>query len=242
MERINDVLGYKNRKIYQNDNFFSFSLDSIILANFVNIRKSDIKICDLCTGNGIVPLILSLRTDKHVDGVEIQEEVYKLGIKSIEYNNLCGQINLFNEDINNFCGKHIEEYNIVTCNPPYFKVKAASNKNISVEKMIARHEVKTNLDDVCRIASKILCDKGTFALVHRTDRFIEVIESLKKYKLEPKRVMFIYNKIGDNSEMFFIESRKNGSSGLKIERPFVMRNEDNSYTDEYNKIIMDVRK
>ena len=110
------------------------------------------------------------------------------------------------------------------------------------EKMIARHEVKTNLDDVCRIASKILCDKGTFALVHRTDRFIEVVESLKKYKLEPKRVMFIYNKIGDNSEMFFIESRKNGSSGLKIEKPFVMRNEDNSYTDEYNKIIMDVRK
>lgn len=242
MERLNDILGYKNRKIYQNDNFFSFSLDSIILANFVNIRKNDRKICDLCTGNAVIPLILSLRTDKHIDGVEIQEEIYNLGEKSIKYNNLCGQINLFNEDINSFCGKHIEKYNIVTCNPPYFRVKEDSNKNISVEKMIARHEVKTNLDEVCKISSKILYDKGTFALIHRTDRFVEVIETLKKYKLEPKRIMFIYNKLDSTSEMFFVESRKNGSCGLKIEKPFIMRNDDNTYTDEYNKIILDVRK
>ena len=72
MEKLNDILGYKNRKIYQNDNFFSFSLDSIILANYVNIKKSDNKICDLCTGNAVIPLILSLRTNKDIDGVEIQ--------------------------------------------------------------------------------------------------------------------------------------------------------------------------
>ena len=242
MEKLNDILGYKNRKIYQNDNFFSFSLDSIILANYVNIKKSDNKICDLCTGNAVIPLILSLRTNKDIDGVEIQKKLYELGAKSVEYNNLCGQINLYNEDINNFCGKHADSYDIVTCNPPYFKVKTDSNKNISVEKMIARHEVKTNLDEVCRITSKILRDKGTFGLIHRTDRFIEVLNNLKKYNLEPKRIKFIYNKIDEESTIFFVESRKNGSSGLKIEKPFVLRKKDNSYTDEYNKLVVEVRK
>jgi len=242
MERIDDILGYTNRKVYQDSNFFSFSLDSIILANFVTIKKSDKCICDLCSGNGVIPLILSLRTKSKIIGVEIQKKIYDLGVKSISYNNLSDQIDFINDDINNFCGKNIEKYDVVTCNPPYFKNFVDSNKNLCVEKMIARHEVKTNLDEVCQISGKILKENGTFGLIHRTDRFIEVVSCLKKYKLEPKRVIFIYNMIDSVSNMFFIESRKNGSSGLKIEKPFILRNSDGSFSNEYNKIIMDVIK
>ena len=105
MERINDILGYKNRKIYQDDNFFSFSLDSVILANYSTIRKSDKNILDLCSGNGVVPLIMSLRTDKKIIGVEIQEDLVKLANKSIKYNKLDKQINMICSDIKEFITK-----------------------------------------------------------------------------------------------------------------------------------------
>ena len=80
MEVINDILGYKNRKIYQNDDYFLFSLDSIMLANFVTIRKRDKKILDLGTGNGVIPLIMTLRCDKKIECVEIQKHLYELSM------------------------------------------------------------------------------------------------------------------------------------------------------------------
>ena len=92
MERLDDILGYKNLKIYQNSNFFSFSLDSVILANYSNIRLKDKKIVDFCTGNGVVPLILSQRTTSNIIGVEVQEKLVELARKSVEYNKLESRI------------------------------------------------------------------------------------------------------------------------------------------------------
>ena len=99
MEVLNDILGYPNRKIYQNTDFFSFSLDSVMLSNFVTIRLRDKKILDLGTGNGVIPLILSLRTDKPIVGVEIQKSLSNLAEKSIRYNNLESQISIINCDM-----------------------------------------------------------------------------------------------------------------------------------------------
>lgn len=238
MIKLNDILGYKNRVIYQDDNFFCFSLDSVLLSNFCSIRKNDNKILDLCTGNGVVPFILSLRTDCKIEGVEVQKEIYELAEKSNYKNNLDNQITFYNLDVKDFCIKNrYNSYDLITCNPPYFPFNNNSNVNLSKEKLIARHEYLIKIEDIVHYSSCLLKDGGNFSLIHRTDRFVEIITLLKKYSLEPKRIIFIYNKISKGSQLFFVESQKNGSTGLKIEKPFIVYNEDNSYTEDYNKII-----
>ena len=238
MIKLHDILGYKNRVIYQDDNFFSFSLDSVLLSNFCSVRKKDKKILDFCTGNGIVPFIISLRTDSKIEGIEIQKKIYDLAIKSNKKNKLLDQITFYNMDVKNFCTKDkYDSYDLITCNPPYFRYTENSNVNLSCEKLIARHEYMINIEEIIKCSFKLLKDGGNFSLIHRTDRFIEVISLLKKYYLEPKRIIFIYNKLSKGSQLFFIESQKNGETGLKIEKPFIVYNEDNTYTSDYNFIM-----
>jgi len=240
MERIYDILGYKDLKIYQDSSFFSFSLDSIILANYSTIRDRDKKIVDFCTGNGVIPIILTRRCNKVIDGVEIQEKLYDLAIKSIKINNLEDRINIINDDVKDFSKNNLNVYDLVLCNPPYFKDLENSTKNISKEKMIARHEICINLDEVCHSANLVLKDNGTFSMIHRTERLIDVITCMKNNNIEPKRIMFIHEKKDLPSNMFLIEGQKNGKSGLKIDKPYILYNDDNTMTDEYKRIQVEV--
>ena len=121
---LNDLFDYENLKIYQIRGNFKFSLDSILLAEFVKITKNTKNILDLCSGNAPVPMILSTKTNAHIDAFEIQKHIYNLGIDSIKYNNLDKQITLYNADImeiDNYLNN--KKYDIITCNPPYFKVE-----------------------------------------------------------------------------------------------------------------------
>ena len=129
MEVINDVLGYKNRKIYQDTDCFAFSLDSIMLANFATIRMRDENIVDLGCGNGVIPLILSLRTSKKIIGVELQEKLFTLAKKSVSLNGLDSNISLIKQNIKDFAKneKNVNHFNLVVCNPPYFKVNEKKN-------------------------------------------------------------------------------------------------------------------
>ena len=241
MERINDILGYKNRKIYQDDNFFSFSLDSVILANYSTIRKSDKKILDLCSGNGVVPLIMSLRTDKKIIGVEIQEDLVKLANKSIKYNKLDKQISMICSDIKEFITKdRYDSYDLITCNPPYFN--NYDRVNLSYEKKIARHEILINLEEVISISSKLLKNGGNLSLVHRPERLVEIISLFNNYNIGISRIKFIYDKIDKPAVSILVEGRKNRKCSLKIDKPLIIKNSDGSYTDEYNKLIVEVVK
>ena len=241
MERINDILGYKNRKIYQDDNFFSFSLDSVILANYSTIRKSDKNILDLCSGNGVVPLIMSLRTDKKIIGVEIQEDLVKLANKSIKYNKLDKQINMICSDIKEFITKdRYDSYDLITCNPPYFN--NYDRVNLSYEKKIARHEILINLEEVISISSKLLKNGGNLSLVHRPERLVEIISLFNNYNIGISRIKFIYDRIDKPAVSILVEGRKNRKCSLKIDKPLIIKNSDGSYTDEYNKLIVEVVK
>lgn len=240
MEVLNDILGYPNRKIYQNTDFFSFSLDSVMLANFVSIRLRDKTILDLGTGNGVIPLILSLRTNKKIVGVEIQDNLTQLAKKSVLYNHLESQISIVCSDIKDFVSsEHIESFDVITCNPPYFKVNDKNYFNQSIEKKIARHEVKITLEEILSISSKLLKNNGTFALVHRTDRLLEIFDLFRKYHIEPKRVRFVHEFVHKPSTLVLIEGAKGGKAGLKIESPFIMKNA-SGYTEEYEKLLVEV--
>lgn len=230
---INDLVYFKDIKIVQNKDYFNFSLDSVLLPNFVEITRKTKKILDMCTGNAPIPLILSTKTDAKIYGVELQKEVYDLAKETIKINNLDNQIELINDNIKNL--KKIfdtETFDIITCNPPYFKKKDDSIINENKVKSIARHEIEMELEDVMIISKALLKNEGSLVLVHRTDRLIEIIELMKKHNIEPKRMRLIYPKVNAESNLVLIDGRKNGKKGLKILPPLYIHNDDNSYTSE----------
>ena len=242
MEVLNDILGYKNRKIFQDTDCFSFSLDSIMLANFVTIRLKDKRIVDLGCGNGVIALIMSLRTNKNIVGVEIQEKLANMAKKSVIYNDLTEQISIINCNMKDYvCEDTFESFDLITCNPPYFKVNDKNYFNDSPEKVIARHEVEITLEELLVVVKKLLKNNGNFAIVHRTDRLMDIISLFRKSNIEPKRIRFVHENVNKNSTLVLIEGQKNGNVGLKIEEPFILYNEDGSETEEYKKLLVEVK-
>ncbi len=242
MERLDDVLGYKNMKIYQNSDYFSFSLDSIILANYTSIRLRDKKIVDLCCGNGIIPLILSRRTNSNIEGVEIQKKLCDLANKTIDLNLLTSRVSIINMDIKDFAFNNSNIYDLVLCNPPYFKIEDNSSLNLSYEKMIARHEVMIDLSSLCNCAKRLLKDNGSFCMVHRSDRLMDILEEFRKNGIEPKIIRFVYENINKESTLVLIQGQKAGKVGLKIEKPIILFNLDGSMTEEYSLLQKEVLK
>lgn len=242
MEKFNDILGYKNLNIIQDDDCLLFSLDSVMLANFCSIRLRDKKSLDIGCGNGIISLILSERNKKiKIDALDIQKKLCDLTKKNIDLNKLNDRINCINIDIKNYCGKNISNnYDLIVCNPPFFEYSENSIINESVEKSIARHEIMIKLEDIVCCSSKLLKSGGNFSIVHRNTRFIDIISNFRKYKIEPKRVRFVYENIDKESTLVLVEGQKDGKTGLTIEKPLVLFNMDGSYTDEYKKIIKEV--
>ena len=192
----------------------------------------------MASGNAPIPLLLSFRTKASIYGIEYQECVYELGKQSIVENGkgeqiqlICGDVRELNKTFNS------DNFDVVTCNPPYFKTDNDEYLNDNSVKSLARHEITLTLDDVLKQASYLLKNGGILAMVHRTERFVEILEKMKRYRLEPKRVQFIYPKKGKNSDLFLIEGIKNGKIGLKLLSPLVIHEEDDSYTEEVQEIL-----
>ena len=236
MEVINHLLGYENMKIYQNTDYFNFSLDSVLLPNFVTLNKNISKILDIGCGNAVIPIILSTKTSARITGVEIQKEVADLALKSVEYNNLSDQIQIVNDDIKEYYNSvETEIFDVITCNPPYFKVTETSNFNLNDYKTIARHEVKLNIDEIMKISKKLLKNNGNIAIVHRPERLIEIIEAMKKNGIEPKKIQYVYPKINKEANILLIEGVKNGKPGVKILEPLYSHEGNGNYTEQIKK-------
>ena len=232
----NYLLGYKNLRIMQDNEMFNFSLDSVLLPNFVTINKKIDKILDIGCGNAPIPLILSTKTKAKIIGVEIQKESYDLAVESVEMNNLENQIEIVNQDINEYYKfDKTDSYDIITCNPPFFKYIESSNINKNDYKTIARHEIKLNLDNIFNIAKKLLKNNGVIAIVHRPERLVEILEIMKKNNIEPKRIRFVYPKKDMEANILLIEGKKNGNPGLKILPPLYSHLDNGEYTEEVKK-------
>ena len=220
---INDLLNY-DFKIYQNDDSFKFSIDSVLLAEFININYRAKNIIDLCTGNAPIPMILSTKFDRNIYGIELQKDIYELGKKSVDLNNI-NNINLINADVKDIVNKFDFKFDIITCNPPYFKVDNNSIINESYSKAVARHELCITLEDIISISSKIIKSSGSLYLVHRCDRFVEILELLKKYKFGLRRLQFVYDSENSNSCFLLIEAKYECKDDLKVLKPL--------YIDKY---------
>ena len=212
----NDLFDYPNRYIYQIADGFKFSLDSILLAEYTKLTKNA-KILDMCTGNAPVPLIISTKTDSEIIGFEIQKNIAELAQKSIELNHLTKQITIINDDIKNIAIYYKEEtFDIITCNPPYFK---DCNKNKATKNdylAIARHEVTINIEDIFKIAFKFLKNNGILYMVHRPNRLDDIIYYARANKISVKELQLITTKKDREPNIVLIKCVKNGNASIKV--------------------------
>ena len=242
-ERIDD-LGINDLKIIQNKEYFCFGTDSVLLANFVKSENSNNVILDLCSGSGVIPIILSAKKKyKKIFGVELQSEMYDLFDRNIKLNNLEDSIISINENVKDIkdIRKKItsimekDKIDIITCNPPYKEIGTGLTTNHDV-KTIAKCDVMCNLEDIFITSSKLLGKGGKLYLVHKPERLSDLIYFGRKYNLEAKEIRFVYPKINKKPSIVLISYRKDGGNETKVLEPLIEYNDDMSYMYEIYRI------
>ncbi len=230
-ERVDDLerCGYK---IIQDTSKFCFGMDAVLLSGYA-YAKSGEKVLDLCTGNGIVPILMAAKTKaERIVGIEIQKDIADLAKRSVSANGLKDRINIICADI-----KDAEDYlqagifDVVTCNPPYM-IDSHGIRNPDSPRAIARHEILCDLDDVARIASRMLRNGGKMFMIHRPFRLTDIFETLTKYGLEPKRMKLVHPYINREPNMVLIEAVLGGRRRLTVERPLIVYEAPDCYTKE----------
>ena len=230
-ERIDD-LQRNHYGIIQRKGTFCFGMDAVLLSGFAVVKPGE-KALDLGTGTGIIPILLEAKTEgRHFAGLEIQEESADMARRSVKYNHLEEKVEIVTGDIKEAGSRFaLASFDVVTSNPPYMN-DAHGLKNPDLPKAIARHEVLCTLDDVVREAAGLLKPGGRFYMVHRPHRLIEIINTLTKYKLEPKRMKLVHPFVDKDANMVLIEAVRGGKSMIKVEAPIIVYKEQGVYTDE----------
>ena len=227
-ERVDDLQnGYF---VIQDPKKFCFGMDAVLLSGFARVKKGETAL-DMGTGTGIIPILLSQRTEgKHFTGLEIQAECAEMADRSVKYNCLEDRVQIVEGDIKEAAGIFgAASFDVVTCNPPYM-IGQHGLTNPHLPKAIARHEILCTFDDVANQAARVLKDRGRFYLVHRPFRLVKLMAALTKYKLEPKRMQLVYPYIDKEPNMVLIEACKGGNSRIQIERPLVVYEKPGVYT------------
>ena len=230
-ERVDD-LQRNNLKIIQKTDGFCFGMDAVLLSGFANVKRGE-KVLDMGTGTGIIPLLLSAKTEgEHFTALEIQKEIAEMAARSVSMNHLEEKIEIVNGDIKEASRIFgAASFDVVTTNPPYMN-DSHGLKNPTEVKAISRHEVLCTLEDVVREGAKVLKPGGRMYMVHRPHRLIEIITTMKQYKLEPKRMSLVHPFKDKEANMVLIEAVRGGGSWLKVEAPIVVYKEPGVYTDE----------
>lgn len=237
-ERLDYLLAEEKMRIIQSPEVFAFSLDAVLLADFTYVPIKKGRILDLCTGNGVIPLLISRRSYAHITGVEIQERLYDMAVRNVELNGLSEQIDMVHGDL-----KEMHEmlgnggFDLVTCNPPYFTTPQKKEQNINEYLTIARHEIYCTLEDVVKSCSRLVRPGGKVAMVHRPGRLVDLLALFRKYKIEPKKMRLVYPKANKEANILLIEGIRDGKPDLKILPPLYAFDEQDNYTKELEEIL-----
>ncbi len=230
-ERIDDLQrnGYR---IIQHPEKFCFGMDAVLLSGFATARQGDL-VLDLCTGTGIIPILMEARTEAaHLTGLEIQEESADMARRSVLLNGLEEKIDIVTGDIRE-AGSYFSSasFDVITCNPPYM-IGQHGLPNPEAPKAIARHEILCTLEDVVSWTARLLKPGGHFYLVHRPFRLAEIIAALVQHRLEPKRMRLVYPYVDKEPNMVLIEAVRGGKSRMTVEKPLIIFKEQGVYTEE----------
>ncbi|UJF15883.1 tRNA1(Val) (adenine(37)-N6)-methyltransferase [Jeotgalibaca sp. MA1X17-3] len=235
-----DVLKRENIEIIQSSSVFSFSLDAVLLADFASVpRVRSAKIVDLCSGNGAVAFLLTGKTNNPVVGIEIQEKLIDMARRTVELNQLEERVTFIHADIKKITDQiRPDSVDVITCNPPYFKDLPTSTKNTNDAFTLARHEILLSLPELMKKSSQLLKMNGHAYFVHRPDRLLDILDSLRNNRLAPKRIQFVYPRMGKDANMILIEAIKDGKEdGLKILPPLYVHDQTGDYSQEVKEIL-----
>lgn len=235
-ERV-DTFIREDLKIIQSPDYFAFSVDAILLADFITLpERRAFRYIDFCTGNGVVPLLLSYRTTRPLVGVELQSELVDMARRSVQLNQLTDQIEIMEADINDLT-KPKQLFDIISCNPPYFAMDRTKDQHRLTSHAMARHEVTLTLDQWIYKASVLIREKGKLYFVHRPDRLDDITETLLKHQFSIHRIRFVHPKVSQNANAILVEAiYRGGRQGVKIEPPIIVHTEENEYTEEMQAI------
>ncbi len=230
-ERLDD-LQCRGYSVIQNKDVFCFGMDAVLLADFASVAPGAL-VMDLGTGTGVIPMLMQARgKGRHFTGLEIQEYSADMADRSVQLNGLESEIAIVQGDMRNVKTLFpAGSFSTVTCNPPYIKGNHGL-ENEQTPKNIARHEVLMELADVVRAAAYLLCDGGSFAMVHKPFRLAEIIRLMSEYRIEPKRMCMVQPYADKEPNMVLIEGRKGGNPMLKVEPALIVYNQDGTYTED----------
>lgn len=230
-ERIDD-LQRNHYGIIQRKGAFCFGMDAVLLSGFTAVKRGE-RALDMGTGTGIIPILLSAKTEgEHFTGLEIQEESADMARRSVAYNGLEQKIEIVTGDITVASSLFpLATFDVVTSNPPYMN-DAHGIRNPGDAKAIARHEVKCTLEDVVREGMKVLKPGGRFYMVHRPRRLVEIIQTMKKYGLEPKRMKLVHPYVNREANMVLMEAVRGGGALMKVEPPVIVFDNQGEYSEE----------
>ncbi len=234
-ERI-DELQRNGYCIIQNPKRFCFGMDAVLLSGFAKVKSGE-QVLDLGTGTGILPILLEAKTEgKHFTGLEIQPESADMARRSVELNHLESKINIVTGDIKDASKRFgASSFDVITSNPPYM-ISSHGLKNQYGEKTIARHEVLCTLEDIIRESAKILPPKGRLYLVHRPFRLTEILCTMTKYGIEPKRMQLVYPYIEREPNMVLLEGLRGGKPRMTVEKPLIIYEKPGKYRKEIHEI------
>ena len=234
-ERIDD-LQCKGYRLIQKPKGFCFGVDAVLLSDFSKVKKGQ-RVLDLCTGSGVIPILLAAKTEgEHFTGLELQSEYADMAERSVRLNRLEDRIDILCGDVREIRNLFAPaSFSVVTVNPPYM-TDHHGLKNLYEPKTIARHEVALSLDDVVRAASYVLPERGSFFMIHKPFRLAEIFHVMKEYHLEPKRMRLIHPYVDKEPTMVMIEGTKGGRERITVEPPLILYKDKNVYSDEIHRI------
>ncbi|MBN2221261.1 MAG: tRNA1(Val) (adenine(37)-N6)-methyltransferase [Vallitaleaceae bacterium] len=230
-ERI-DELNIKGYQLIQDMNGFRFGMDAVLLTGFSRVKVGE-KVLDLGTGTGVIPILLEAKyPGESYIGLEIQESFVDMANRSIELNQIQDKVRIVHGDIKEADTLFpLSSFDVITSNPPYMDAGKGLT-NPSSMKAIARHEVLCDLDDVLRVAGRLLKVGGRFYMVHRPHRLMGILETMKKYQLEPKRIRMVHSHLDREATMVLIEGVRQGKPMVKVEAPLIIYGADGEYTQD----------
>ena len=220
-ERLDDLqLG--GLEIIRDPDKFCFGVDAVFLSDFARVKPGE-TVLDMGTGNGIIPLLLSAKTQgRKFTGLEIQQDTAEMARRSVLHNHLEDRIEIVTGDI-----KEAAEifksafFDVITINPPYMLADHGL-RNPDSARAVARHEVLCSLDDILRESMRLLQDKGRFYMIHRPFRLTEIMIKMNHYKIEPKRIQYIYPHIDREPAMMLIEGVRGAKPRVTVEPPIII--------------------
>ncbi len=220
-ERLDD-LQLDGLKLIQDPGKFCFGVDAVFLSDFARVKPGE-TVLDMGTGNGVIPILLAAKTrGGKFSGLEIQTETAEMARRSVRLNHLEDRIEIVTGDIKEAAAIFKPAFfDVITTNPPYM-LSEHGLKNPDDARAIARHEVLCSLDDILRESMRLLQDKGRFYMIHRPFRLTEIMIKMNHYKIEPKRIQFIYPHIDREPAMVLIEGVRGAKSRVTVEPPIVI--------------------